>query len=591
MQIAEETTIQKQYKAGLNYLKQMGFTDAWPEYERFKAGDQWPAPTAKTKTLPRPVFNIVRYIQNHKVSSVMNENVNMLFSAQENVNGMPENEEAAAQRAQEAGDLFTRFSATTWENLKQDELNEESLESCSNTGTGIWHYYWDNEVKGGLIRPYQGEMVGEVLDPINVFFGNPQHRKVQKQPYIIISSRESLDAVRKEAKANNLSAEKVLMINADKETQAEAYDSAKRELDGSEKVTLLTKYWKEDGKIFFSKEAAGQTVKPKTDTGFVLYPIVVMQWERRKKAIHGVGDAEGIIPNQKAINFLMAMQLLSVQLTGWPKVVYNPNFIDAKSLNNDPSQAIPDQSPPGQRSIDYLTPGPVSPLAKGLVEAFIDYTKMLSSAQDASTGDISSGNLNASAIMLLQKAAGVPIESIKKRFYRAIEDIGRVWEQFWKVRYNTTRRVNLKDDDGEEYSQDFKGSDYAGIELNLKIDVGPASTYSEELMMSSLDKLFDGEKITLEDYLEFAPKNVIPFKDRLLKRIEERQQQQAAQEAAMQQMQAQQPQEDPAAAQQAQLQQQLALKQQDHANRMELEQVKAQTQLQQAAMRQPPVTK
>jgi hypothetical protein len=283
----------------------------------------------------------------------------------------------------------------------------------------------------------------------------------------------------------------------------------------------------------------------------------------------------------------MAMQLLSVQLTGWPKMVYNPNFIDAKSLNNDPSQAIPDQSPPGQRSIDYLTPGPVSPLAKGLVESFVDYTKMLSSAQDASTGDMSSGNLNATAIMLLQKAAGVPIESITKRFYRAIEDIGRVWEQFWKVRYNTTRRVNLKDDDGEEYSQEFKGTDYADIELNLKIDVGPASTYSEELMMSSLDKLFDAQQITLDDYLEFAPKNVIPFKDRLLKRIQERQEQQAVQEAAMQQMQAQQPQEDPAAAQEAQLQQQMALKQQDHANRMELEQVKAQTQLQQAAMRQP----
>ncbi|PNQ82688.1 hypothetical protein C1T21_00700 [Paenibacillus sp. F4] len=586
MQIAEETTIQKQYKAGLNYMQQMGFTDAWPEYERFKAGDQWPKPTAKTKTMPRPVFNIVRYIQNHKVSSVMNENVNMLFSAQENVNGMPENEEADAKQAQEAGDLFTRFSATTWENVKQDELNEEALESGSSLGTSIWHYYWDDNRKGGLTRPYKGDMAGEVLDPINVFFGNPQQRRVQRQPYIIISSREPLDAVRKEAKANKLSDDKLLMINADKETQVEAYDPAKRELDGSEKVTLLTKYWKEGGKVYFTKEASGQPVKPKTDTGFVLYPIVVMQWERRKKAIHGVGDAEGIIPNQKAINFLMAMQLLSVQLTGWPKMVYNPNFIDAKSLNNDPSQAIPDQSPPGQRSIDYLTPGPVSPLANGLVESFMDYTKMLSSAQDASTGDMSSGNLNATAIMLLQKAAGVPIESIKKRFYRAIEDIGRVWEQFWKVRYNTTRRVNLENDDGEEYSQEFKGTDYANIELNLKIDVGPASTYSEELMMSSLDKLFDAQQITLDDYLEFAPKNVIPFKDRLLKRIQERQEQQAAQEAAMQQMQAQQPQEDPAAAQEAQLQQQLALKQQDHANRMELEQVKAQTQLQQAAMRQ-----
>lgn len=587
MQTAEETTIQKQYKAGLNYMQQMGFTDAWPEYERFKAGDQWPKPTAKTKTMPRPVFNIIRYIQNHKVSSVMNENVNMLFSAQENVNGMPEEAEAEVKRAQEAGDLFTRFSATTWENSKQDELNEEALESCSSVGTGIWHYYWDSSRKGGLTRPYQGEMVGEVLDPINVFFGNPQQRKVQKQPYIIISSREPLDVVKKEATANGLSADKLLFISADKETQVEAYDPAKRELDGSEKVTLLTKYWKEDGKIYFSKEASGQTVKPKQDTGFTLYPIIVMQWERRKKSIHGVGDTEGIIPNQKAINFLMAMQLLSVQLTGWPKMVYNPNFIDAKSLNNDPSQAIPDQSPPGQRSIDYLTPGPVSSLANGLVESFMDYTKMLSSAQDASTGDMSSGNLNATAIMLLQKAAGVPIETIKKRFYRAIEDIGRVWEQFWKVRYNTTRRVNLENDDGEEYSQEFTGTDYADIELNLKIDVGPASTYSEELMMSSLDKLFDSQQITLEDYLEFAPKNVIPFKDRLLKRIKERQEQQVAQEQAMQQMQAQQPQEDPAAAQEAQLQQQLALKQQDHANRMELEQVKAQTQLQQAAMKQP----
>jgi hypothetical protein len=39
-------------------------------------------------------------------------------------------------------------------------------------------------------------------------------------------------------------------------------------------------------------------------------------------------------------------------------------------------------------------------------------------------------------------------------------------------------------------------------------------------MMSSLDKLFDGQHISLEDYLEFAPQNVIPFKDRLLKKIE-----------------------------------------------------------------------
>lgn len=579
-----DTLIQKQYRESLNYMQQMGFTEAWSMYERFKAGDQWPKLTERTKSLPRPVFNIIKYIMNHKVSSVMNENVKMLFSPQEFLDATSLDDPMAAEKAarsQEAGELFTRYSDTTWENIKQDELNEEALESASSCGTGIWHYYWDGERKGGLTTPWIGEMAGEVVDPINVFFGNPQQRRVQKQPWIIISSREMLADVREQAKANGLSADKVELITADKDVQNESYDRAKVELDGGAKVTVLTKYFKKDGKIFFEKEASGQTVKGATDTGFKLYPIVVIQWERRKKSIHGVGDAEGIIPNQKAINFLMAMQLLSVQLTGWPKMVYNPNYIDAKSLNNDPSAAIPDQSPPGQRSIDYLTPGAISPHANGLVEAFMDYTKQLSSAQDAATGDMSKGDLNATAIMLLQKAAGVPIESIKKRFYRAMEDVGRVWEQFWKVKYNTTRRVNLQDDDGEDYSAEFRGSDYAEIDLNLKIDIGPASSYSEELMMASLDKLYDKQAIDLEDYLEYAPKNVIPFKDRLLKKVREAKEQQQAIEAQMQQMM---PQADPAAQAQAQLEQQMAIKEQEHAQRMEVEQLKANTELQKAAL-------
>lgn len=578
-----DTLIQKQYRESLNYMQQMGFTTDWPMYERFKAGDQWPKETARTKSLPRPVFNIIKYIMNHKVSSVMNENVKMLFSPQEFLDTVnlddPDTMMKAAQ-SQEAGELFTRYSDTTWENIKQDELNEEALESASSCGTGVWHYYWDISKEGGLTRPWVGDMAGEVLDPINVFFGNPQQRRVQKQPWIIISSREMLADVKDQAKKEGLSADKVELITADKDVKNERYDRAQVELDDGAKVTVLTKYFKKDGKIFFEKEASGQTIKKAVDTGFELYPIVVIQWERRKKSIHGVGDAEGIIPNQKAINGLMAMQLLSVQLTGWPKMVYNPNFIDAKSINNDPSQAIPDQSPPGQRSIDYLTPGAISPHANGLVEAFMDYTKQLSSAQDAATGDMSKGNLNATAIMLLQKAAGVPIESIKKRFYRAMEDVGRVWEQFWKVKYNMARRVNLQDDDGEDYSTEFTGTDYADVGLNLKIDIGPASSFSEELMMASLDKLYDKQAIDLEDYLEYAPKNVIPFKDRLLKKVREAKEQQAQLEAQAAQM----PQADPAAEAQAQLEQQMVIKDQEHAQRMEVEQLKADTELQKAAL-------
>jgi hypothetical protein len=520
----QSSKVQQQYTDGLAYIKRMGFLDMWPEYERFKAGIQWPPVTKRTENLPRPVFNIIRYIENHKVSTVMNENVKMLFSPEEMTEDNSGTESPQGQQQEsiddEAADMFTRYSDTTWENTKQDELNEEALESASNIGTGIWHYYWDTNVSGGKQFPYEGELCGETIDPLNIFFGNPQERRVQKQPYIIISCRDEVDAVKETAKENEVPQHMVDLIKPDSDVINEGYDRARIELNNSTKTTVLTKYWREKDQIFFMKVCGSIMVKPKTPTGMKLYPIVVMPWERRKKSIFGVGDTEGIIPNQKAINFLMAMQLLSVQLTAWPKLVYKTGSIDPNKITNAPGEMIADTSPQGMDGVKYLNPGNIPSIAMGLVDAFMEHTKSLSSAQDASTGDVGKGQLNASAIMLLQKAAGVPIESIKKRFYRAMEDVGRVWEEFWKVKYNTTRKVTLKDDNGKPYPAEFNGSNYQDVNMNLKVDIGPSSTYSEELMMSSLDKLFDGQHISLEDYLEFAPQNVIPFKDRLLKKIE-----------------------------------------------------------------------
>jgi hypothetical protein len=115
----------------------------------------------------------------------------------------------------------------------------------------------------------------------------------------------------------------------------------------------------------------------------------------------------------------------------------------------------------------------------------------------------------------------------------------------------------VKDDDGNPVPMMINGSDYADIDLNLKIDIGPSSTYSEELAQSTLEKLYDKQAITAEDYVEFSPKNVAPFKDRLLKKMQERQQQQAMMQQQLAQQQAM-AQPDPLAQQQAQAQQQAA---------------------------------
>lgn len=504
--------IEKQYKDGLQYKQRMEFATKWPEYERFKAGDQWPAATARTRNLPRPVFNIIDHIEGHKISSVMNENIKMVFSAME----------GGGDGSEQSADLFTRFADTTWENIKQGQLNEEALDDASNRGTGIWHYFWDNSREGGTLLAWKGEMRGEVIDPMNFFPGNPQSRDVQKQPYVIISSRELVSAVREEATAAGAGVETVTSIRGDRDTSDEGYDAARVEMNDSEKVTVLTRYWrdKENGTVWFAKACSGVLVKPAADTEMQRYPLAVMQWKKRSKSIFGIGDTEGLIPNQKAINFLMAMQLLSVQLTGWPKLRYKPGAIDPNKITNTPGEMIEDKTPTGNWGVEYMTPGVMSNQSQMLVEKFMEYTKEISGAQDAAMGEAPSADLNASAIMMLQKAAGVPLEGIRRRFYQAMEDVGRIWEGFWKVKYNTRRLVMVKGDDGQEVAAEFTGTDHAGAELNLKIDIGPASTYSESLMMSSLDKFLEKEYISFDQYLKYASKNVVPFKDRLLKELE-----------------------------------------------------------------------
>lgn len=515
----EASIVEQQYKDGINYKKNMGFLDDWPEYERFKANQQWPKTTPKTKNWPRPVINVIKKIENHKVSSVLNENIKMVFS--------PEEVEDKPGLNSEAADIFTKLADATFERIKQHKLNEEALENASNRGTGLWHYYWNASVKGGSKLKYLGDMEGEILDPLSFCPGNPQCREIQPQPYIIISKRELLDTVREEARNNSISAELISLIQPDKNTKDEGYDSAQIELNGSQKVTVLTKYWKDKktGTIWFVKVCSGIVIKEPTDTEMKLYPIAIMQWEKREKSIFGIGDTEGLIGNQKAINLLMAFELFSLQLTGWPKMRYKKGAINPTKITNTPGEMIEDSSPNNGWGVEYFTPPQINNQVQIIVDKLIDLTETMSGATETSMGETPSKQLPAAAIMMLQKASGISIDSIRRRFYQSQEDIGLIWQEFWKVKYNINRMITVKDNEENEYSTEFLGTKYADTNLKLKIDIGPASSYSEALAMASLDKFYDRKDITFEQYLKIAPQNVVPFKENLLKLIDQNKQQ------------------------------------------------------------------
>lgn len=69
------------------------------------------------------------------------------------------------------------------------------------TGDYAGHFFWNPEVRpyGGAFGEYKGEIEMEQLDGINVMFCNPNCRDIEKQPYILIVGRDTVENLKREA--------------------------------------------------------------------------------------------------------------------------------------------------------------------------------------------------------------------------------------------------------------------------------------------------------------------------------------------------------------------------------------------------------
>lgn len=520
------TRVWDEYQAGLTYQKSMGFAEDFPAFEKFKEGEQWPAATARTRNLPRPVFNIVSMFIRNKRSAIVNQPITIQYSPVEY-----STDENAAELASGGARDLTDYARQLWDNCGQDELNGELIDDAATLGTGVLHYYFDNSVKGGQERPYVGEIRGEVIDPLNIFFGDPQQRDVQRQPYIIIAQRLDARAVKEMAKAEGLKKDQLSLICGDDRHENEGYDAAKKELSNRRKVTVLTKYSRKDGAVVFSR--CTETVdiiteRPLTPDGaaYIIkkYPVAVMNWYRRKKCIFGIGECQTLIPAQKAVNFLKAMELLSAQQTAWPKLIVKPGAIN-QPITNEPGETLTDYYGNGT-GVAYLNPPAMSSGASALADSIFDLMRTVSGVNEVASGEPIGSNVAASAIIALQSQAIKPIEEVQGHFWRTIKQVGAIWEEMIKAYYKQERNVTVSDmsdeTDPAERTRAFTGAAYADIEFALKIDVGASSQYSEALAMATLDNFLAAGYIDQFDYVELAPDNVVPFKEQLKKRWKEK---------------------------------------------------------------------
>lgn len=501
--MTEHTNEWDLYQRGIEYKTRLGLYNTVEENHRFFQGDQWHG--VKSEGLPTPVFNIIKPVIRYKISGIMQNDLSIMYTS-ENY------EDKDYEKLKRAAELLTLYAKQLWEKLKMNYYNEELLKDGAISGDGCTYFYYDAEKKQINMEP---------IDNTNIYPSNPNNPSVQEQDYIIIVFRRSVDSVRDEAISNGVSKEEADRITCDNETEYCAGDVIKLEQDDSYMCTVLLKLWKdkETKTVHFKKSTRDVVICEDIDTGCTRYPIAMFNWESRKNSFHGVSDVTGLIPNQIYINKIAAMVMLSTMYTAFPKMVYDENLVDNPSNQIGVAIGVNGSDKPISSIIDYITPASVSNDAFGMFERTISLTKELMGANESSLGHVDPEKASGKSILAVMEQSAQPLESIKRRFYNYIEDVALIWADMLKTYFSKDFTVSYEDDEKKPVNEKIDSKIIDKLILSVKIDVGPATRWSELATMKSLDSLLNQKHITFDWYVELLPDNCGLPKERLIELV------------------------------------------------------------------------
>lgn len=489
-----------QYEAGKEYKRRIGLYCTVRENERFYRGDQWHM--IESKNLPRPVFNIVRRVVDYLTCSVTPEKVSIRYVDEKS----PYNNEVDRERAERITSILSANACYRWEKNGMDSKLYDLVNNAAITGDGVLYSYWKSDAAGD--GSFEGDIVTEVVDNVNLFVADMNKRDIQSQEYIILSGRASVASLKKEAREGGASERDVLKIVADSPDDGEKsgdFSSLELKGDDEEKATYIIKFWKEDGRVLFEKSTR-ECVISRVKTPCTLYPVAYFNWFTSKNCFHGTSVVSGMVPNQKYINRAYAMVMKHMSDTAFSKVIYDKSKIPEWS--NEVGEAIAAHS--GTNVSDAVTVLGVGKLQEGYLDFLanvISTTKELSNATETALGNVTPQNT--SAIIAIKESAKVPLKLVRAALYRCIEDLANIWSDMALAYYASDRLVPMLDKDGKYSSCALLLEKNEKILPRAFVDVVDSSAYSSAITVSILDKLLDSGKISVEQYLKLIPSECV----------------------------------------------------------------------------------
>ena len=498
----------QQYEKGKEYKRRIGLYETVRQNERFYRGEQW---QNDGNDLPKPVFNIVKRVTDYLICSVASGGINISYSCED----LPFVSDGALEKIKDGTSMLTKNAMYRWEENKMSRKLYKMLLDAAISGDGVMYCYFDPEVKSGQI--YSGDIACEVIDNVNLFVSDVNRSDLQSQEYIILSGRDSVSRLRREAEKYGVSREDILKIVGDSETDTQSGELSKYELEGDEeaKATYLIKFWREDGEVMLEKSTRDCVIR-RHATGLKLYPVAYFSWTETKNSFHGASPITALIPNQKYINRAYAMVMKHMTDTAFSKVIYDKTRIPEWS--NEVGEAI--GAVGGTNVSDAVSVVGVGQMQSGyleLIDSAMENTKELMGATDTALGNVNP--TNTSAILALQETSRSTLEQLRASLHGCIEDIANIWADMMCCYYPADRLLKYSEDGELRAGR----ADLALLRESLvtaRVDICDMTRYSVSTAQSLLDRLLEGGYISARQYVERLPAGAFADKQGLISELE-----------------------------------------------------------------------
>lgn len=511
--IQNMTDVFVEYEKGKNYNNTLNLFNKTEQCYDFYNGKQWGG--AETGNVQPITLNVIKPIVKYKIGVVKSNQYQVVFNPNtwENLNEYNKLERICHS--------LNRYVNRIWELEQVKFKTDEALKDSCICSEGIVHTYEED-----------GDIKLELVDKVNVFYGNENDDSIQDQPYIIISYRRTVDSVKEEARRNGIAEDVIDSIVSDQE-YFEQTSKDKRINEVSPMCLVLLKYYKKNGTVWLKKCTRTVTIKEDADTTLTLYPIAHTLWERIKGYARGIGEVEQQIPNQIEINKTATRRAIAVMIGAYPKLVANTEYVANPSALNEVGTTIELEKIPANsisQVIAYLQPAQMSSDALNLQTDLMQNTRELAGAGDTVTGNVDPTQASGKAILAVQQASQQPLNENLNTFKVFLEDIARIWFNMLQA-YSTDGLVVTEEVTDEatgktiEVPYRISYDELNALKPNIRIDITPKSPYDRLVQEQSMENLLTNQFITFEEWVKSLDDDSMINKPKLEKLLKDREEQ------------------------------------------------------------------